>query len=475
MIIEYSAFPLKDKNNNILNVIISLDVQVKSMMETKYNQNNVGDKLITENGRFVFFGINEKYAFMSAKRIARQISVKFSKEEILCIYLPNIANKDKLLILQLVAKYLYKFDKYIAVQQKSKIEQKIVIVDEPKNKRLIYDIISQIKITNLNRDFQNEPANIIYPETFVQYAKKLLEDKNQHSKCDVKVMDHVQLKKLGFNLVLEIGKASVHKPRFMVINMSSSLKNAKTICLIGKGVTFDTGSINLKRSDNKLFEMKSDKLGATTVVSIIKYFMKYNNNLNIIGLIPLIENAISGDVVYPGDIVRSFGGQTVEILNNDAEGRLIMADALEYAGKFKKIDYIFDIATLTGSAAYFHCDTTAAILTFNDPIKKMIEEISENVGERIYTLPSWPEYMNLTNSDVANVQNIDTGDCPRSGSFMAGMFLLRFVPKHLRQKWVHFDVTNSYLGHLSNGNCTILIINLIKQIIKKDMKKSNQL
>ena len=281
----------------------------------------------------------------------------------------------------------------------------------------------------------------------------------------ITILNDTQLKSQGFNLIMEMGKASVHKPRFMVVEYCPNAKS-KTICLVGKGVTFDSGSVNLKRMGSDFYQMKSDKLGATTVISLIKYFVEINEtNINIIGLIPLIENAISGDVTYPGNIVKSYAGKTVEILNTDAEGRLILADALEYANKFKKIDYIIDIATLTGAAEHFHCDTTAAILTFNTDLKKMLEVLSEEVGERVYFLPAWPEYMELTESNVANVQNLDSDNCTMSGSFMAGMFLMQFVPIHLREKWIHFDVTHSYTKHFSNGNSTILILNLLKRLI----------
>lgn len=336
----------------------------------------------------------------------------------------------------------------------------IYIKDLPKNKALITDIIRQVSIANINRDLQNEPANVIYPESFTSYGKKML---GRDRRLSVEVLDEIALKRQGFNLILAMGQGSVHKPRFMIVRYTPN-KAYKTVCLVGKGVTFDTGGIDLKPSDNDFYQMKSDKTGGATVLALIRYACEAGIKLNIVGLIPLIENAVSGSAVRPGDIVRSYAGKTVEILDSDAEGRVIMADAFGYAGTLKGVDWIIDLVTLTGAAERFHCDTAAAFFTLNEKIAGTIKEIGESVGERVYQLPPWPEYVQYTKSDVADVKNIDMGECSKSGSFMATMFLLNFVPLDLRGKWVHFDITHSYSGHLSNGNCTILVMNLLKRM-----------
>lgn len=454
-----------EKNPKTLFVYISYDVKkIFKTLESKTNF-QIGEKILTPEGIVMFFELKKDALFFTAKEVATKISGKNTKN--ICIILTDIEDAyDKLLILQLIAKYIYKFKKYVK-KEKTLETKKVYIKDSLKNKPIILDIIQQIEIANINRDFQNEPANIITPETFTQYAKALLKNDTDSNKLDIKVLNEVQLKEQGFNLIYEMGKASVNKPRFMIVKYGSNKPNVKTICLVGKGVTFDSGSINLKPSSNTLFEMKSDKSGATTVISIIKYFMNNSKKfpVKIIGLIPLIENAISGDVVYPGNIIRAYGGKTVEILNNDAEGRLILADALAYSGKFvKEVDYIFDIATLTGDAQRYHCDTSAVILTFNPMLKQLSEKLSEQVGERVYHMPAWPEYMEFTTSEVADVQNNDSSKC-KAGAFMASMFLLQFVPKELRKKWMHFDVTHNYIHHLSSGSSTILIINMIKSLL----------
>ena len=441
-----------------LNVYFSFDI--KKTLEEGNIKVKPGEIYVTQQGKVVFYGIDRDKLFFSVKSIAKSIAKNGVCKHKACFILNDITDLNhKLMLLQIISKNIYRFQKYKTPHSESGT---FFIKDRLIMKPHIEDIIHQIHVANTNRDFSNEPANIIYPETFVTHTKNLI---GNSDRIKIDVMDEDKLKREGFNLIIEMGKASIRKPRFMVIELKPRVakKEYKCICLIGKGVTFDSGSINLKTGKNKeLFKMKSDKLGATTVVSLIKYFEENSDiNIHIIGLIPLIENGISGNVVYPGNIITSYGGKTVEILNTDAEGRLILAEALEYSSKFKNIDYIFDIATLTGDAEYFHCDTSAVIMTLDPKLKNIIEILSEKIGERVYMMPPWPEYMQSIESNVADVKNIDS-NCEKSGTFMASMFLLYFVPIPLRKKWVHFDVTHSYTNHLSNGNCTFLILNLIK-------------
>lgn len=421
------------------------------------SSNNIGNKIETTNGQsVVFFQLDEKIMFYSTNKIAKKLA-DYGDENI-CICLSNIQNKYKLLILQLIIKQLYSFNKYKKI--KSGNTEQILIKDDNNNKQLIEDYIHQINITNINRDFQNEPSNKIYPENFCKYASKIL-GKNKNLK--IKILDDKDLKKQGFNLIYEMGKASINKPRFMIVNYIQNPKY-KTICLIGKSVCFDLGGADLKESSNDLFHMKTDKTGGCTVVSLIKYIIESGMKINVIGLLPIIQNLMSGNLVLPGDIIKSYSGTSVEILNTDAEGRVIMADAFDYSGTLKNIDYIFDMATLTGAAERYHCDTTCAFFTVNKILKNYIEEISEEVGERVYQLPPWIEYMELVKSNVANVQNNNSNKCPQSGAFLAAMFLANFVPKNLLDKWLHLDINHNFTGHLSNGNVTILMINLLKKL-----------
>jgi leucyl aminopeptidase len=409
------------------------------------------------------FNLDTKAMFYSTKKAAEKIAdlIDIQKQNEICISLSNIDNKYKLLILQLIAKQLYVFHKY-RTDRTSRTGRTggedlcIYISDYESNKKLINHIIHQINITNINRDFQNEPANIINPETFCTYAMKLL---GKHKHLKINVLNNQDLQNQGFNLIYEMGKASVNKPKFMNIYYVQN-PSYKTICLIGKGVCFDLGGVDIKKGTEDLVSMKGDKTGGCTVIALIKYIIESKMKINIIGLIPLINNVISGNSVLPGDILKSYSGKTVEITNTDAEGRIIMADAFGFSETLKNIDYIIDLATLTGSAEEYHCDTSAAIYTTNAVLQDIIEKLGEEVGDRIYSLPKWPEYVADIKSNVANVKNSYFKNCKKSGAFMASMFLSYFVPEKLRDKWVHFDITHNY-DKYSNANTTILLINLL--------------
>jgi leucyl aminopeptidase len=426
----------------------------------KLSSNNIGNKIKTEKNEVIFFQLDEKAIFYSTKKIAIKLATYNDKN--ICICLSNIDNKYKLLILQLIVKYLYSFNKY--KNNKSGNTEQILIKDDNENKALIEDIIHQINITNINRDFQNEPANKIYPETFCKYASNLL-GKNKHLK--IKILNDKDLKKQGFNLIYDIGKASINKPRLMIVNYIQNPKY-KTICLIGKGVCFDLGGANIKAGNSHLPQMKADKTGACTVVLLIKYIIESKMKLNIVGLIPLVENVISGNLALPGNIIKSYSGKSVEVTDIDAEGRLIIADALGFSDTLKNIDYVIDLATLTGGAGHYHCDISAVIYTINKELKNIVDEIGEEVGDRIYSLNGWPEYVDVIKSNVADVKNLYFHECPNSGTFTAAMFLSYFVPKHLQNKWVHFDICHNFTKNLSNGNTTILMINLLKRLSIKN-------
>jgi leucyl aminopeptidase len=455
------------QDNTTLHVFFSFNSKYikDAMSNVNLSNYNVGNKISVDNYKLIFFELDESKLFLTALKMAESIA-KYTEKNI-CIYTSSINNKYKLLILQLIAKLSYQFTKYKTIQE----QRTFYIKDSPKNFKFIEDIISQINNTNINRDFQNEPSNIIYPETFINYANKLLP---KHKSLNIITYDEHALKSQGFNLISSIGSSSNKKPRLMIINYKPNHKKFKTIALVGKGVCFDTGGVDLKVGNDKLFQMKSDKTGATTVITLIKYIIESNINVNIIGVIPLIENAISGSGINPGDIIKSYSGKTVEILNTDAEGRIILADAFGYLEKIKNIDYLFDMATLTGSSSLFHCHTSAVVYTTNNDIKKKIEELSESVGERIFVLPQWDEYIEYTKSNIADVKNLYYDECEKSGTFMATMFLSNFVPKYLLKKWIHLDITNSYTNHYSNGNSTILLMNLIKELVGPNTTRSSK-
>jgi len=431
---------------------------IEFLKQHKLKKSNANSKII-ENGKRLWVHLfNTKYKLFSAKELASGLS--HIKDDLI-IDLSHIhSSTDKLLVSQILCKQFYTFDKYKTNGSK---QRSIYLYDTSNQQDHIKDIILQITVTNMNRDFQNEPANMINPSTFCDYVQRMFQGQ---SYVKIKIFDEKHLIAMGLNMIQQMGKASVHKSRFLVIEYMSPSKSKETFALVGKGVCFDAGGLNIKTNQYMSPSMKSDKTGGTTAASMVLYAAKAKLKCNIIALIPLIENVISGEALHPGDIIKTYDKKTVEIKNTDAEGRVIMTDALAYTKRYPKITYLFDLATLTGQSDSFIPDTTSVHFTLNKKLSGIIENLGEQIGERSLRLPAYEEYTNATKSNVADFKNYDFEPYNKNSTYMAAVYLLNFVPKHLKPWYVHFDISNSFPKGFSNGNVTILIMNLIKYILK---------
>lgn len=327
---------------------------------------------------------------------------------------------------------LYRFNHY----RSSKTNSKVVIIDPSFSKNEAIKTIATLQVANEVRDLANEPANVSFPETFCDYTKEYFKDM-QHT--TITIFDQEQLAKKNFGLISAVGSGSKHLPRLLVIDYNPP--NAKKcICLVGKGVTMDTGGYQIKVRPH-MKGMHLDDTGASIVVGLVKQSITSGDiKHRVVGICPLVENAVSSIAMKPGDIVTAVNGKTVEIVDTDAEGRLILADALAYACKEYKPDYLIDFATLTGWSSDLHCHTSYVFFTLNDIFANKIFDIGEKVAERSMRMPSWVEYQQMTKSDVADYKNYGFKKCPNSDGFMAAMFLLNFIPSKYHTKWVHFDI-----------------------------------
>jgi leucyl aminopeptidase len=399
--------------------------------------------------------LRKSFLFLDMQKLAKKVNDALQEGDV-CLNVEKLSSMSiKEMLLHTIAKHVYKFDKYKSTSVKKKC---LWIQDNVSLK----DILQKIKMCDFIRDFENEPSNIITPETFCSYVEKTLRSLNH---VNIKTFDDRQCKDIGLNLVVAMGNGSVHPCRFLIIEyMPLKKEKAPLVGIVGKGVTFDTGGNDLKTGKSMSFKMKADKTGGCIVVGLIKYLAEKKIARNVVGFIPLIDNSVSGSAVKPGDIIRSYNGKTVEILNTDAEGRLIMADAFGYACDKYDLDYLIDLATLTGWSEILHCDHVASYFCVNKKIADMVYDIGERIGERVVALPRWPEYSLYTKSDVADYKNYEFSDCVKPGGFMASMFLWNFVPEKLKQKWIHFDITNDHTGHYSNGNCALLTLELLLKI-----------
>ena len=351
----------------------------------------------------------------------------------------------------------YYFDKY----KKNNIERTVLYFYVPQMKfesrRNITSIINGSYIT---RDIINEPSNISTPENFVKYSKYIFRDiKN----VKITVFNEKHMKKMGLNLINAVGIPSQNKPRFLIIDYNPPIKNKKTICLVGKGVTIDTGGYSMKKSE-RMVNMYMDKEGASISVGITYTLSKEKYKNRIICLCPLVENIVSHSSLKPNDIIKAYNGQTVEIVNTDAEGRLILADALTYACNKYKPDYIFDFATLTGWTQRINCHSSFTYFTSNEKIASDVEEYGNKYSEKNIRIPAWLEYISFIKSRVADVKNAGY-DCKNSDGLMASLFLMNFIPKKYRKNWSHFDIRMSnYNNNVNIADGFATFYSIIKNI-----------
>lgn len=282
------------------------------------------------------------------------------------------------------------------------------------------------------RDLANSPPNIVNPEALSNSAMGLRQQKN----LKVKVLDKNQIQDLGLNGIISVGKGSENEPKLIVIEYNNSSSEDKPILLVGKAVTFDTGGISIKPSE-KMDEMKFDKSGGCTVLGIMKALSSLNMEVNVVAIVPAVENMPSGSSYRPGDILKMYNGKTVEILNTDAEGRLILADALSYGVKKYSPKFVIDFATLTGACIIALGTNIAGIMGNDDKLIQDIITMSNTTGEKIWQLPLSDEFFDLIKSNVATIKNIGgrTG-----GAITAASFLSHFVNN---VPWAHIDIAGT--------------------------------
>jgi leucyl aminopeptidase len=254
----------------------------------------------------------------------------------------------------------------------------------------------------------------------------------KRKRVSVKVLDVAQMKKLGMNAFLGVARGSEEPAKFIILEYRGAKRGDSPIVLVGKGLTFDSGGISIKPSEN-MGDMKSDMAGGAAVMGAIMAAADLKLPLNVVGLVPATENLPGGCAYKPGDILRSLSGQTIEVVNTDAEGRLILADALTYAQRFKPAAVI-DIATLTGACKIALGDHVIGMLGNDGTLKEKIRMAGDQTGERVWELPLWEEYHELIASDVADFKNAGSR---AGGAITAAAFLSKFVGD---TPWVHLDI-----------------------------------
>ncbi len=354
----------------------------------------------------------------------------------------------------------YNFSKYKTKNKNRLYELYIVSKNAPlgfsKNKKLD----SLIEGINFTKDLVSEPGNILHPD---EYAKRLAQLRKIGLK--VNIFDEKKLKKFGMNALLGVGQGSIRGSYLVTLEWNGTSSKKKPLAFVGKGVCFDTGGISLKPA-KFMEDMTYDMAGSAVVVGLMKNLALRKAKINAVGVVGLVENMPGGNAQRPGDIVKSFSGKTVEVLNTDAEGRLVLADALTYTEKKFKPEFIIDLATLTGAIIVSLGSEYAGLFSNNDKLSKQIFDSGIKVDEKVWRMPLHKNYDKLIDSKNADMQNINY--VGGAGSTTAAQFLQRFILN--KTPWAHLDIAgmafSKYGGALNSGGATGFGVRLLNQLIE---------
>ena len=355
----------------------------------------------------------------------------------------------------------YEFKKY-----KTKKENRIISLSVfGKNK---VSTENQLKFRALEegtffaRDLVSEPGNILHPDEYAKRLKFLSKDG-----LKVTVYDQKKLKKLGMNALLGVGQGSVRGSYLVILEWKGAKNNSKPLAFVGKGVCFDTGGYSLKPA-KFMEDMTYDMAGSAAVVGLMKNLALRKAKINAVGVVGLVENMVSGNAQRPGDIVKSYSGKTIEVLNTDAEGRLVLADALTFTEKKYNPKFIINLATLTGAIIVSLGSEYAGLFSNDDKLSNQIFNAGKEVEEKVWRMPLHKNYDKLINSKNADMQNINY--IGGAGSTTAAQFLQRFIVN--KTPWAHLDIAgmafSKYGGALNSGGATGFGVRLLNKLVEEN-------
>lgn len=432
-------------------------------------------------GRILLLGIGEACSMDDWRKAAKMlgsrcVDLKVTTMVVDCVSISQIASGLNIAVASAIAALLvdvqlgaYRFDRL-----KSRIGKKDDVADDKKLSTIILvgddvdqqeirvgikegDVIASGKL--LARELVNLPGNFLSASGLADAARESAV-RNGYA---VKVMDKREIAELGMGGLLAVNKGSDEPPTFTVLEYVPVGTPVKSVALVGKGVTFDSGGISLKPSEN-MGEMKSDMAGAACVIGVLEAVAQLQLPVRVIGVIPATDNMPDGKAQQPGDVITTYSGITVEVSNTDAEGRLILADALHYVKRQYAPDIIIDIATLTGACIVALGYNVAAMLSNDDELAERLFEAGIRSGEKVWRLPLWNLYDEQIKSDVADVNN--TGG-RGAGTITAAKFLERFIDKH--EQWAHLDIAGPAFasrGAGKDGGATGFGVGLLVDFLK---------
>lgn len=385
---------------------------------------------------FLGLGKEEEFTANKVRNLYAKAIKEIKKHTIRIIQINEIQTEkiDKRSMLKAILEGIYLADyeyKGYRTKQKEDVERELILngFDQIKEKeQLIEHIYNLTDSINEARDMIQEPANCLYPEALAERAKKIA----QESGFEIEVLEEDAIQELGMNAFLAVGKGALHRPKLLVMRYYNS--NGPVLGLVGKGITFDTGGYCLK-SPASMSTMKEDMAGAASVIAIMSALAKNRCTVNIIAVAACCENIISGESYKPGDVITAMSKKTIEVQNTDAEGRLTLADALNYIIEVEKADQVIDLATLTGLAERTFGSLYTPVFTNDDTFLQQFMEAAKEAGEDYWKMPCDSRYHSYIESKIADIKN--TG---KAGSITAAMFLNDFVGEI---PWIHLDIAGT--------------------------------
>ena len=434
-------------NDNEINVLFYSEKN--SLLSENFNSQkdllNLFKKIINDDSSNTILVRSEKGNFLLVKRktLDKDLTYKYLEElggriynkikplgsTQAKIYENDIFINERLALGILLSSYKFENYKKNKINQITNLKNVVFVCNEPnKNLNKISEIQNLAKGVFTARDLVWQPPNILYPSSFADECKKL-------KKIGVKVTiyNEKQLQKIGMDALLAVGRGSRKDSQVVVMEWSGGKKDNKPMAFIGKGVCFDSGGLSLKPAKS-MEDMKWDMGGAATVTGIIEAAALSKLKYNLIGVIGLVENMPDGDAQRPGDVVKSFSGQTIEVLNTDAEGRLVLADILSWTEKKYKPKFMINFATLTGAMIVALGNIRAGLFSNDKEISEAIFNSGEITGEKVWAMPLDDDYDQLIKTEIADMKNIGG---PGAGSITAGCFLKRHIEK---TPWAHLDI-----------------------------------
>ncbi len=437
-ILTDAALAVDKKSNRLISdVLKSGDFEGKaSEVYVIYTRDSLSAKRIALAGLGKKSDLNlEKIrnAFARVMQYLRVLNISEAAASIDGILLPDQNAKIAQAVTEGAILGLYQYTSYKTIgREEIKSMRQLDIIVDAQNYCATLEEVRKAKIiadaVYFTRDLISAPSNEMTPSILADHARKIAKRKN----VSCTVLDRGKMKVLGMNALLGVASGSHEPPKFIILEYAGGKRGKAPIALVGKGLTFDSGGISLKPAE-KMDEMKTDMSGGAAVLGCMMAAADLKLPMNLVGLIPATENMPGGSAYKPGDILKSYSGKTIEVLNTDAEGRLILADALSYAAKYKP-QAIIDIATLTGACIIALGDDVIGMLGTDEKLKSDIKKASEVTGERVWELPLWDIYSDLIKSDIADYKN--TGGRP-AGAITAAAFLSKFIGD---TPWVHLDI-----------------------------------